>query len=163
METAGGSPTGSAPGGQTLLQIQTQVALQQDRLLRQEQQVTQLQAQLLEASTRLVRAEETRNLVLCMAAKKEEGLVDSTGVGQPFKLSGKSDQDFAEWQHKFKAFMKAKYGEEVERVLSWTQSSGRPLSRRTGLMAYLVSFTTLEANKVEQWGRRIGGVETLEQ
>eukprot|EP00435_Cladocopium_sp_Y103_P074892 s153_g52.t1 len=188
---AGGSPTGSAPGDGSLIQIQAQVALQQDRLLQQEQRLGQLQTQLLETAQRLVKAEEERNLVLRLAARKsDEGLVDSKGVGQPFKFSGKSDQDFAEWQHKFKTFMKAKFGEEVERVLAWSSKQRKVIVKENpegssrmvswndefgsqadlieqvdnieaminGLMAYLVSFTTGEANKVV----RNSGVEGLE-
>ena len=80
--------------------------------------MSMMQAQLAEATTRMARAEEERNLALKLASKKTEDLVDLKGVGQPLvKFSGKSDQDFAEWQHKFKTFVKAKFGEDVERML----------------------------------------------
>lgn len=139
-----------------------------------------MQLQLNDSLTRMQRAEEERNMVLKLAAKKTEDLIDSKGVGQPFKFSGKSDQDFSEWNHKFKTFMRAKYGDEVDKLLNWAVKQRKvivkendPFSDRQvawgeafgdgadltdqidnvdsmvgGLMAYLVSFTTGEANKV---------------
>ena len=121
-------------------------------------------------------------------------MVDSQGVGQPFKFSGKSDQDFAEWQHKFKTFVKAKFGEEIDKALTWAAKQKKVVVKEkltsndrqvewgdefgdsadladqvedidgkvNGVLAYLVSFTTGEANKVvrnsgsdglEAWGR----------
>ena len=79
--------------------------------------MTQMQTQLNEATARMLRAEEERNLTLKLAARKSEDLVDSKGVGQPFKFSVKTGQDFSEWSHKFKAFVKAKYGDEIDKVL----------------------------------------------
>ena len=77
------------------------------------------QLQLNDANTRMLRAEEESNPGLKLAARKSEDLVDSKCVGQPFKFSGKTGQDFSEWSHKFKTFVKAKYGEEIDKVLSW--------------------------------------------
>eukprot|EP00435_Cladocopium_sp_Y103_P028725 s170_g7.t1 len=163
-----------------LLQLQGQVQAQQEHLVRQEQIVNAMQGQLNEATTRMQRAEEERNMVLKLVTKKTEDLIDSKGVGQPFKFSGKTDQDFSEWNHKFKTFMRAKYGDEVDKLLNWAVKQRRvivkdnlPYSDRQvawseafgdnadltdqidnidsmvgGLMAYLVSFTTGEANKV---------------
>lgn len=173
------SPTAST-GGDVLVQLQAQLQVQQEHLIRQEQIVNAMQLQLNDSLTRMQRAEEERNMVLKLAAKKTEDLIDSKGVGQPFKFSGKSDQDFSEWNHKFKTFMRAKYGDEVDKLLNWAVKQRKvivkendPFSDRQvawgeafgdgadltdqidnvdsmvgGLMAYLVSFTTGEANKV---------------
>ena len=81
--------------------------------------MAQFQAQLNDASTRMLRAVEEHNLALKQAARKSEDLVDSKGVGQLFKFSGKTDKGFSEWSHKFKTFAKAKYGNEIDKVLSW--------------------------------------------
>ena len=162
-----------------LVQLQAQLQVQQEMMLRQDQQMQQIQAQFADTVARMHRAEEERSLALKLAAKKSDDLVDSKGVGQPFKFSGKQDQDFAEWQHKFRTFMKAKYGHEVDKVLNWASRQRKTIVRASlvserevswssefgdaadltdqvdgvenmvaGLMAYLVSFTTGEANKV---------------
>ena len=84
MEGAGCSPSlNAAPV--TLVQLQAQLALQQDHLLRQEQMMAQFQTQLNDANTRMLRAEEERNLALKLAARK-------------------SGQDFSEWSQMFKTF-----------------------------------------------------------
>ena len=88
------SPTAST-GGDILVQLQAQLQVQQEHLLRQEQVVNAMQLQLNESLTRMQRADEERNLALKLAARKTEDLIDSKGVGQPFKFSGKSDQDFS--------------------------------------------------------------------
>lgn len=161
-----------------LLQIQAQMQVQQDMMLRQEQQIQMLQEQFQQATLRLQKAEEERSIALRLAGSRGDSLVDSKGVGQPFKFSGKPDQDFAEWVHKFKTLLKAKFGEPVEKVLAWASRQRKVVVRENptarevswsdefganadlvdqvddieaivnGLMAYLVSFTTGEANKV---------------
>ena len=86
------------------------------------------QAQAAEAAQRAARAEGERgDLVKAIAgmSNRDNGLVDSRGVGQPFKFHGKrdgrgkSDQDFSEWGLKFGTFMVAKYGIAIDRVMRW--------------------------------------------
>ena len=54
-----------------------------------------------------------------------DSLVDTKGVGQPFKLTGKMDsqgryeQDFSEWALKMTTYAKAKFGMEIEKALKW--------------------------------------------
>ena len=165
---------------QVLVDLQAQVALQQGMLLRQQQQMETFTTQLQNAERRVLQAEEERTLALRLAASSQGGLIDTKGVGQPFKFSGKSDQDWGEWVHKFKTFVRAKYGGDVDSVLQWASKQRKIIVKvgttdpaRTvswddefgaaadaisqvsniedmvaGLQAYLVSFTTGEANKV---------------
>lgn len=134
MATVPGAPGPGSPGGaaggplnpeQMLVDMQAQLQVQQDMLLQQQtqmqQQQTQMQQQagqlqmmmnqLADAQTRTERAEEERYLAMRMLSQRQgtEELVDTKGVGQPFKFSGKADQDFAEWDHKMKTFLRAKY------------------------------------------------------
>ena len=105
---------------QMLLQIQAmgeqQTALN-TRLAEQQTAMQQLQQQLQTAVDRAERAQETTaNLAkVSAAAVTQKGgwdggnLVDGRAVGQPFKYTGKADQDFAEWVAKFTDFVKAKW------------------------------------------------------
>ena len=86
------------------------------------------QAVAADAAGRATRAEgERSDLVKALAglANRDAGLVDSRGVGQPFKFHGKrdgrgkSEQDFSEWTLKFGTFMVAKYGVAIERAMRW--------------------------------------------
>ena len=45
-----------------------------------------MQSQLNDATVRMQRAEEERNMVLKLVTKKSDELIDSKGVGQPFKF-----------------------------------------------------------------------------
>ena len=113
-----------APGVQvpehTLTEMQAQMQLQQEMLLRQQAQMNEFATQLQQAQQRVQQAEEERLLALRLAANASRtDLIDTKGVGQPFKFSGKSDQDYGEWVHKFKTFVRAKFGVEVDSVLSW--------------------------------------------
>ena len=112
-----GSPQGLS--SDPLLDLQAQIQVQQEMLLSHQQQMMQLQHQLQDAFGRAARAEEERSIALRLAGSQKSELVDTKGVGQPFKFSGKSDQDFSEWVYKFKTFAKAKFGGDVEVVLSW--------------------------------------------
>ena len=49
-------------------------------------------------------------------------MVDSKGVGQPFKFNGSENQDFAEWSSKMTTYLKAKFGHQVEEILKWAQN-----------------------------------------
>lgn len=89
--------------------------------------LTNLSGQLNEATSRAQVAEQERRDALRIAAASlgsESGgghssLVDSKGVGQPFKYHGGSDQDFSEWSHKVTTYLKAKFGSEIEKALKW--------------------------------------------
>lgn len=177
---ATGSPGVQIPE-QTLTEMQAQMQLQQEMLLCQQAQMTDFAAQLQQAEQRVQQAEEERLMALRLAANATRtDLVDTKGVGQPFKFSGKSDQDYGEWVHKFKTFVRAKFGVEVDSVLAWASKQRKIIVKvqssdpvRTvswdeefgsaadaisqvanidemvaELLAYLVSFTTGEANKV---------------
>ena len=165
---------------QMLVQMQAQLQVQQEMLLNQQTQMQDFVAKLAEATARTQRAEEERHLALkALSQRTTEDLVDVRGVGQPFKFSGKSDQDFSEWDHKMRTFLRAKHGTEVDTVLQWASRQRKMIlryadgsSRTTawdphfgdaadaldqiegigkivdGIYAYLVSFTTGEANKV---------------
>ena len=88
---ATGSPGVQIPE-QTLTEMQAQMQLQQEMLLRQQAQMTDLAAQLQQAEQRVQQAEEERLMALRLAANATRtDLVDTKGVGQPFKFSGKSD------------------------------------------------------------------------
>lgn len=117
------------------------------------------------------------------------GIVDNKGVGQPFKLSNNKDQDFAEWKFKFLSHAKARYGHEVERAFEWAAFQKKVVvtvamtakqvgwadvfgdaadeidkidnlqGKLDGIMSYMVSFTTGEANKIV---RNVGSNNTLE-
>ena len=104
---------------QQLVQQQLGLALQQINGLRDEAAVT---------ATRAERAEQERSDLIRIQLKGgqgDSGLVDTKGVGQPFKLTGKvdkdgkHDQDFSEWSLKMTTYVKAKFGSEMERVLRW--------------------------------------------
>ena len=166
---------------QVLLDMQAQLQVHQDMLIQQQTQMQQVMARLTESNTRAERAEEERYLAMKLLSQRQgaEDLVDTKGVGQPFKFSGKTDQDFAEWDHKMKTFLRAKYGPELDPVFAWVLKQRKVVMRfadasnRTvgwdeafgstadtldsiegfekmvnGIYAYLVSFTTGEANKV---------------
>jgi len=68
-----------------------------------------------------------------IAAKLAEGsggnsdLVDCRGVGQPFKYTGRKDQDFSEWDHKFRIFVAAKFGQDIVEVLAWARKQRRQI------------------------------------
>ena len=53
------------------------------------------------------------------------GIVNTKGVGQPFKFNGKRDQDFAEWSHKMRVYLTAKYGDKSLRLLQWSARQRR--------------------------------------
>ena len=178
FEAMPGSPT----GGQAMTQVLAQVGVQQEMLIRLQAQMEQMNVEMQQNKVRLERAEEERLIALRLASQAQSSadLVDSKGVGQPFKFNGKPEQDFSEWDHKMKTFLRAKFGVEIEEVLSWSQrqrkvvmytvdaGSTRTVSWRdkfedpvdaedkvtdvakmvAGVYAYLVSFTTGEANKV---------------
>ena len=60
---------------------------------------------------------------------KKEEMVDSKGIGQPFKYSGSERQDFAEWSSKTMTFLKARLGHQVEEHLKWAQNQRVPISK----------------------------------
>ena len=107
-------------GQQQLVQQQLGLALQQINGLRDEVTVT---------TTRAEKAEQERSDLIRIGLKggwRLLGLVDTKGVGQPFKLTGKVDkegkydQDFSEWSLKMTTYVKAKFGSEMERMLKWS-------------------------------------------
>lgn len=174
-----GSPTA---GSATMTQVVAQVEVQQDMIIRLQAALEGMRREMEQNNVRLQRAEEERAIALKLAsqAQSAQELVDTKGVGQPFKFSGRPDQDFAEWDHKMKTFLRAKFGVEIDEVLSWAQRQRKVIVAEAeignirmvgwkakfgddaepedkvvgvdkiiaGVYAYLVSFTTSEANKV---------------
>ena len=126
-----------------LLSMQQQIDVQAQAQQQSNQQLQEalamlntLSAQLGEATARAQTAEQERRDALRLAAASignVEGfgtggpLVDSKGVGQPFKYDGGSDQDFSEWSHKVTTYLKAKFGSDVERVLRWSVQQRRSI------------------------------------
>ena len=104
-----------------LEQIQTVVDNQQTALTQQQGMIRDVTEQLQASEQRAVRAEADRETMVRLFGPKSGGseLVDTKGVGQPFKYSGKSDQDFSEWSHKMVTFLRAKYSSDVDEVLKW--------------------------------------------
>ena len=136
-----------------------------------------------DARQKIAEEKEMNKNMMKIAAKlaSKDGpddIVDGKGVGQPFKLTGKKDQDFHEWDHKTYTFVISKLGEDFAQVLKWSKQQRvtivprafknyqvgyedlfgedadeldriENLSRKvTSLYAYLTSFTTGTANKV---------------
>ena len=96
-----------------------------------------LQGQLSDAMSRVQAAEQERRDALRVAAaavgsdagNSQGGIVDSKGVGQPFKCNGGADQDFSEWSHKVTTYLKAKFGFEVEKALKWAVQQRKNVSQ----------------------------------
>ena len=96
-----------------------------------QQAVAQLQADQLTLHTesqaalaRAVTAENERALLIATLGTRSSGggdgaMVDVKGVGQPWKLSGKDGEDFAEWVHKFKNFTRGKFNSAMKDPLKW--------------------------------------------
>lgn len=96
-------------------------------------------------------------MALRLAASVGAGkdLVDTKGVGQPFKFSGKSDQDFSAWQFKFKTFVKAKFGNDVETMLNW---AGR---QRTTVVKEVKTGDAKSVGWSEVFGPLVDAVEQI--
>ena len=114
-------------------QQQSQVQLQEAVVMMQT-----LQGQLSDAVSRVQAAEQERRDALRVAAAAvgsdagsfQGGIVDSKGVGQPFKYNGGADQDFSEWSHKVTTYLKAKFGFEVEKALKWAVQQRKTIVER---------------------------------
>ena len=79
-----------------------------------------------EAVARANRAVEERAAVIRLAQRLgDRDIVDSKGVGQPFKFTGEKDQDFSEWSRKTRTFVMAKFGDKVERAMKWAAQQGK--------------------------------------
>ncbi len=149
-------------------------------------QMTALSGQLNEALTRTSHADVERRQALALAAAAQTGahadplggLVDSKGIGQPWKYGNKKEQDFQEWTAKFVLFISAKYGPEMKKVLDWSKKQWKAIVRQAftaqqvryerefghladaidqienldrklaGTYLYMMTFTTDEANKI---------------
>ena len=100
---------------------QMQEALQQIQMLTA--RVTTLETQLQFESARAQTAEQERSaLIQTLVTTRQEragGIVDTKGIGQPFMWKGSADQDFAEWSHKVRTFMLARFGDDILTALTW--------------------------------------------
>ena len=129
-------PYGDMAGGAPAFDIQQvlqRLEAQEAALRDQQTQLANLGNQLADAARRVATAEEERSIALKLAANaggKGDGLVDTKGIGQPFKFNGKADQDFAEWVHKFKTFIKAKYGSQLDAPMSWAVKQRKTIVER---------------------------------
>ena len=92
------------------------------RLATTEQRLGGLENELHTERRRATNAEAERSaLIRAMEARTEGNLVDTKGLGQPFKLSGvkAKGEDFAEWCHKVRTFALARFGDEFLPALQW--------------------------------------------
>ena len=124
---------------QRLTGMQTQIDTQQQNFTQQMtqalNQMTALSAQLNEELTKTSQAEIERRQVLALAAAAQTGtnadplggLVDSKGIGQPWKYGNKKEQYFQEWTAKFVLFISAKYGPEMKKVLDWSKKQRKEI------------------------------------
>ena len=120
-----------------------QLALQQQTTL-----MGQMSAAIQSAEERAIRAEAERARVIeLVSSVKKEELVDTKGVGQPFKYSGKLDQDFSEWDHKMVTFLRAKYGSSVEEPLKWAVRQRKTVVKEVG---------SLDRSRVSAWDPEFG-------
>ena len=60
------------------------------------------------------------------------GIVDSKGVGQPPKLSGEDESEFAEWSHNVMVFLSVQFGPGFARVLRWGGMQRKRIAAATG-------------------------------
>ena len=101
---------------------QVQEALQQ--LEAQGARIAALETQLQIESARAQTAEQERSALIqtlgAMRTDRGGAMVDSKGIGQPFRLRGTADQDFGEWTHKVHTFMLARFGDQILTALTWT-------------------------------------------
>ena len=100
---------------------QMQEALQQ--LQQQGARIAALDAQLQIESTRAQTAEQERSaLIQTLVSIRQEragGMVETKGISQPVTLKGGAEQDFGEWTHKVRAFMLARFGDQILGALTW--------------------------------------------
>ena len=52
-------------------------------------------------------------------------MIDTKGIGQPFREKGTSDQDFGEWTHKVRTFVLARFGEDILTAPTWAARQQR--------------------------------------
>lgn len=126
--------------------LQQAIATQQMLLQQQQGQIDMMSAQLKSATERANRADEDRSRLIELATKGG-GLVDTKGVGQPFKYSGKIDQDFSEWDHKMITFLRAKYGANIEDPLKWAVRQRKTIVKEVG---------ALDSSRVVAWDPEYG-------
>lgn len=122
-------------------QLDTQAQQQQQAQSQLQEAMSMLNSltgQLNEAMSRAQSAEQERRDALRIAAASlghesgsfQSSIVDSKGVGQPFKYSGGSDQDFSEWSHKVTTYLKAKFGADIEKALKWSVQQRKSIVER---------------------------------
>ena len=99
------------------------------RIETQQQRIQQLENAATESAARAERAEQDRTVLLRLLQERPHGvstgIVDTKGVGQPFKYNGKREHDFAEWTHKLRVYLVAKYGEKIIKPLQWAARQRR--------------------------------------
>lgn len=136
-------------------QLRNAVEQQQNVLQQQQTQLGSLTTQLADAVQRAQQAEADRSRLIEIAASRQGELVDTKGVGQPFKFSGKSDNDFSEWNHKMLTFLRAKYGPSIVDPLKWAVRQRKTVVKEIG---------TLDANRVSAWDPEFGSTaDALDQ
>ena len=99
------------------------------RMEAQQMRIAQLEGAMTEAVARGERAEQDRSTLLRLLEERHPtgatGIVDTKGVGQPFKYNGKREQDFAEWTHKMRVYLVARYGDKIIKLLQWAARQRR--------------------------------------
>ena len=93
-----------------------------NRVQQMELQIQSMIQELQNERTRTAKAEDERSVLIKTLGTRGSttDIVDMKGIGQPFKLTGKPDQDFAEWTHKVKTFLSAKYNDAILYPLQWS-------------------------------------------
>eukprot|EP00971_Amphidinium_carterae_P112545 2228820-Amphidinium_carterae.1 len=75
--------------------------------------------------------QERGTLIKVLGERHADGatsIVDAKGIGQPFKYNGKKEHDFAEWTHKTKVFLVARFGDKIMRPLQWAARQRRTVA-----------------------------------
>ena len=177
--------------------ILNQMEEMRQRMLQQDQQLAALTQQLSDTNARAeaiaaraaqsdMEKREMMNLMTQFAAQMTTGSagssVDKRGVGQPWKFTGKRDQDFSEWEFKFRNFIRASYGADAVGMLDWVSKKKKAIVKGdpgekevgypdwvvrhaegeeiiAGIYGYLVAFTLEQANKIVRNGGEGRGLE----
>ena len=110
-------------------ELVNQMATLTAQMAEQQRVIAEMQRSLVLVTDRAQRVETSMSDLLKVSAAAvskagEKDIVDGRAVGQPFKFSGKGDQDFAEWTSKFTDFIKAKIGNSGEDAFKWSGCTG---------------------------------------
>ena len=113
-----------------------QVTMQQQH----QQQAVMIQqlAHVTDAAARAMTTERERAVVASIAAefaaRADDGdIIDNKALGQPFKYTVKDDSHFAEWDHKIRISIRARFGQEILEATSWAERQQKPIVKVVSL------------------------------